>query len=30
MTLLAPQIGGALFLNWQATLWFVPALEPRH
>lgn len=30
MTLLAPQIGGALFLNWHGTLWFVPALEPGH
>ena len=30
MTLLTPQIGGAVFLNWHGPLWFVPALEPGH
>lgn len=30
MTLLAPQIGGAVFLNYHGTLWFVPGLEPGH
>jgi hypothetical protein len=30
MTLLAPQINGALFLGGGDTLWFVPALEPGH
>ncbi|MFI5489241.1 hypothetical protein [Micromonospora echinaurantiaca] len=30
MTLLAPQINGALFLNYHGTLWYVPALEPGH
>ncbi|MER7457339.1 hypothetical protein [Micromonospora sp. NPDC126480] len=30
MTLLAPQIGEALFLNYHGALWFVPALEPDH
>jgi hypothetical protein len=30
MTLLAPQIGGALFLNYHGTLWFVPGLQPGH
>ncbi|MEV6815115.1 hypothetical protein [Micromonospora sp. NPDC051296] len=30
MTLLAPQISGALFLNYHGTLWFVPGLEPGH
>jgi hypothetical protein len=30
MTLLAPQINGALFLDCDDALWFVPALEPGH
>ncbi|MER7006299.1 hypothetical protein ABT297_25095 [Dactylosporangium sp. NPDC000555] len=30
MTVLAPQIGGALFLDAHDALWFVPALEPGH
>lgn len=30
MTLLAPQIGGALFLNYHGTLWYVPCLQPGH
>jgi hypothetical protein len=30
MTLLAPQINGALFLDRDDALWFVPALEPGH
>ncbi len=30
MTLLAPQINGALFLDSDDLLWFVPGLEPGH
>lgn len=30
MTLLAPQINGALFLDRDDALWFVPALQPGH
>lgn len=30
MTLLAPQIGAALFLDRQGALWIVPGLEPGH
>ncbi|MEV4709680.1 hypothetical protein [Actinoplanes sp. NPDC049316] len=30
MTLLAPQIKGALFLDRDTTLWFVPTLQPEH
>lgn len=30
MTLLAPQIDGALFLDRDDALWFVPALQPGH
>ncbi|MEU5943802.1 hypothetical protein ABZ807_32665 [Micromonospora sp. NPDC047548] len=28
MTLLAPQINGALFLSYDGALWYVPGLEP--
>ncbi|BCY07337.1 hypothetical protein [Actinoplanes sp. L3-i22] len=30
MTLLAPQIDGALFLDRDDTLWYVPGLQPGH
>ncbi|GAA1843098.1 hypothetical protein [Asanoa iriomotensis] len=30
LTLLAPEVGGALFLNFHGTLWFVSAPEPGH
>ena len=30
MTLLAPQINGALFLDRDDAIWFVPALQPGH
>lgn len=30
MTLLAPQINGAFFLDRDDLLWFVPGLEPGH
>lgn len=30
MTLLAPQTGGALFLDRHAILWYVPSLQPGH
>lgn len=29
-TLLAPQTGGALFLDRDDTLWYVPGLQPGH
>ncbi|MET8311578.1 hypothetical protein [Micromonospora sp. NPDC005173] len=30
MTLLAPQINGAVFLDAAKALWYVPSLEPGH
>ncbi len=30
MTLLAPHIGGALFLDRHDALWYVPGLQPGH
>ncbi|MFI7578279.1 hypothetical protein [Micromonospora sp. NPDC049497] len=30
MTLLAPQINGAVFLDVTRALWYVPSMEPDH
>jgi hypothetical protein len=29
-TLIVPEVGGILFLDYGLTLWFVPSLEPGH